>query len=197
MSIATNRRAVLALISVGAVTTVLAAPQPADAQTLYACVKKNGTARIYVKKPKCKKRETKLSWNTEGIPGLNGKNGVPGSQGPKGAEGPSGALAKPLVPTAAGLQNGWTEAGSFGTPSFAKDPSGFVHLTGAAIHSGASKEVIFTLPEGSRPKYLIDAPVAVFGPAAGALRINTDGTVEVVSGTTTFVDFESVLFFVG
>jgi hypothetical protein len=73
--------------------TFAAAPQ-AEAATLYACVKKNGSAHIYAKKPKCKKHETKLSWNAAGSAGkngLNGANGTNGTNGTNGAEGKPGA----------------------------------------------------------------------------------------------------------
>ena len=51
------------------------------------------------------------------------------------------------------LQNGWTQYGNaadYGTPSFAKDAEGFVHLSGA-LYGGASTGSIATLPSGFRP----------------------------------------------
>jgi hypothetical protein len=74
---------------------VLAIAPEAGAATIYACVKsKAGTARVFTKKPKCKKGETKLSWNTTGPAGrngINGINGVIGALGEKGAAGKEGA----------------------------------------------------------------------------------------------------------
>jgi hypothetical protein len=39
----------------------------------------------------CKKDETALDWNQQGIPGPQGPQGVPGPQGPQGPQGPPGA----------------------------------------------------------------------------------------------------------
>lgn len=74
-------------VVVALAVTAFAAASQAQASTLYACVKKNGTARIYSKKPKCKKGESKLSWNTTGPAGKNGANGSNGSNGSAGAAG--------------------------------------------------------------------------------------------------------------
>jgi hypothetical protein len=72
------------------------APQ-ADASTLYACVKKNGNARIFHKKPRCARHESALSWNTPGPAGrtgANGANGAPGAAGRDGAPGRDGLNGK-------------------------------------------------------------------------------------------------------
>jgi hypothetical protein len=87
----TARRATAELAAIGALSIAALATTPeADASTLYACVKKNGTAHIYAKKPKCKKHETRLSWNSQGPAGRNG-NGSSGSNGSSGIEGKAGA----------------------------------------------------------------------------------------------------------
>jgi hypothetical protein len=98
-TLTTRRRSVL-LVAIGALLlAALGTASQAAATTLYACVKKDGTAHIYTKKPKCKKRETKLSWSTDGVAGrnglngangLNGLNGVNGKEGPRGLVGPQG-----------------------------------------------------------------------------------------------------------
>ncbi|HEY2558032.1 MAG TPA: hypothetical protein VGI08_13070 [Diaminobutyricibacter sp.] len=79
---------------VAAIGTVLLAAlitaSRVGASTLYACVKKDGSAHIYSKKPKCKKREVKLSWSTEGPAGKNGANGLGGVNGKEGLQGPIG-----------------------------------------------------------------------------------------------------------
>ena len=67
----TGRGAVFAVVGVLLLAAVATAPR-SDASTLYACVKKSGAARILTKKPRCKRDETKLSWNTTGPPGQNG-----------------------------------------------------------------------------------------------------------------------------
>ncbi len=86
MSIATSRRGLTVLIAAGALVAALGAAQQADAQLLYACVKRSGSARIFTKKPKCKKGELKLSWNSQGSPGKNGLNGANGTNGKKGLQ---------------------------------------------------------------------------------------------------------------
>ena len=87
------------LVAAGALLfgTLAVAPD-ASAATLYACVKKNGTPRLLTtKKPKCKKGETKLSWNIEGIGknGKNGNNGINGINGISGKDGKDGAPGQP------------------------------------------------------------------------------------------------------
>jgi hypothetical protein len=85
----------LATVTSGAalLMSAFATAPPADAATLYACVKKNGNARIFTRRPKCKRRESRLSWNTPGPAGrngLNGSNGVPGREGAAGRDGAAG-----------------------------------------------------------------------------------------------------------
>ena len=85
----TGRGAVFAVVGVLLLAAVATAPR-SDASTLYACVKKSGAARILTKKPRCKRDETKLSWNTTGPPGQNGAAGKEGAPGKEGKEGGSG-----------------------------------------------------------------------------------------------------------
>jgi hypothetical protein len=94
MKTLTTPRASVLFAAIGALllTALVSAPQ-AGASTLYACVKKDGSAHIYTKKPKCKKRESRLSWNTEGPAGKNGAsgaNGINGKEGLQGSIGPQG-----------------------------------------------------------------------------------------------------------
>lgn len=90
-----RRRAMLAAAAAGTLMAGgLAVVPQASAATLYACVKKNGSAHIYAKKPKCKKGESKLSWNSAGPAGKNGTNGTNGAAGAGGAAGqPQKAVA--------------------------------------------------------------------------------------------------------
>jgi hypothetical protein len=96
MSQSINRRA-LATLTSGAALTVsaaLAIPPQAHAGTLYACVKKNGNARLFSRRPKCKRHESRLSWSTSGPAGRNGLNGSSGAPGKDGAAGRDGAAGK-------------------------------------------------------------------------------------------------------
>src|SRR5690348_5420008 len=91
MSTPTLRRMLMALFAAAALMVgVLAGASAANAKTLYACVKKNGSAHVFCKKPKCKKGESKLSWNTSGPAGKNGANGSNGANGANGAGGAPG-----------------------------------------------------------------------------------------------------------
>jgi hypothetical protein len=81
----------------------LAVASSAGASTLYACVnKRTGVARLFSYKPRCKRGQERLSWNTVGPAGKNGatgkngaagKNGSTGKEGPKGSTGPNGAVS--------------------------------------------------------------------------------------------------------
>src|SRR5664280_2276064 len=78
-----------ALVALAASTLQLGglaiAPQ-SGAATLYACVKKKtGASRFVSARTKCRKDETKLSWNTQGVPGRNGASGKNGATGKDGA----------------------------------------------------------------------------------------------------------------
>ena len=98
MSTPSLRRVLMTLMAAAALMIgVLAGASSANASTLYACVKKNGSAHIYSKKPKCKKGESKLSWNSSGPAGKNGANGTNGANGSNGAAGTNGAVAGYVV----------------------------------------------------------------------------------------------------
>jgi hypothetical protein len=111
-----------------------------------------------------------------------------------GAPASAYARATPLSFTAPTLLNSWTAAGGFVAPGYAIDQFGTVHLRGAVLHAGASSDDILTLPAGLRPSGAVDEAAAVYGPAAAVIKIETDGTVHLVSGTSTFVDLDGVSF---
>ena len=92
----TSLRRVLVLLAAGGALIVasFAAASSANASTVFACVKKNGTAHLFSKKPKCKKGESKVSWNNVGPAGKNGSNGTSGKDGAGGKEGAAGQPQK-------------------------------------------------------------------------------------------------------
>jgi hypothetical protein len=95
MSTRSLRRVLTALAAGGAlIVASFAAASPANASTLYACVKKSGSAHVFAKKPKCKKGESKLSWNTSGPAGKGGESGKNGSNGGNGGNGTNGKDGK-------------------------------------------------------------------------------------------------------
>jgi hypothetical protein len=133
MSTLITRRGAAVLVAAGALLfgTLAVAPD-ASAATLYACVKKNGTPRVLTtKKPKCKKGESKLSWNLAGIGGKNGINGINGLNGLNGTNGTNGTNGKDLTshtPLPSGeSESGFYAAGSGETKVSSGEPkSGYV-----------------------------------------------------------------------
>lgn len=119
MSKQTGRATAIVLAAGAILLGALASAPQAGAATLYACVKKNGTAHIYAKKPKCRKHETKLSWSTEGPAGKNGLNGLNGLNGSNGKEGPQGKEGSP------GTARGYAVVSDGTTPEFEGAHPGF------------------------------------------------------------------------
>jgi hypothetical protein len=116
MSTSVTRRGI-ALLAAATISlfAALATASQAGAATYYACVKKNGSAHVFAKKPKCKKGESKLSWNNVGPAGKNGANGANGANGKNGANGTNGtngAKGEDLT-TQTPLASGQSESGAF------------------------------------------------------------------------------------
>ena len=113
--------------------TALAATPPADAATFYACVKKTGSARVFTKKPKCTKGETRVSWNAAGPAGKKGVSGATGAQGVMGATAAQGA---------SGGAGGNGERGATGTTGSAGSigASGVIGASGATGPAGSDGE---------------------------------------------------------
>jgi hypothetical protein len=152
------RRTVLAVAATGALATAALAAAPlSEASTLYACVKKNGSAHLYAKKPKCKKGESKLSWGTTGPAGQNGSNGAPGSKGTTGSNGPNG-----------------TNGANGAVAGYGAVQSGTINIT-------SEKKLILTktLPAGS---YIVTAKVETA--AAGKSEGQMESRCELNDGST-------------
>lgn len=75
---------------------VLATASPSHAATLYACVKRNGDAHIYTRKPRCRRGQRRISWGNSGPAGTSGE---PGSKGDPGSRGEAGAGGETGPPT--------------------------------------------------------------------------------------------------
>ena len=96
MSSTTNRRATIVLASCAALLLgVLATAAPTRAATLYACVKKNGDAHIYKKKPRCRRGETRLSWGGSGAAGEGRRARGQGRTRTRGEAGAGGETGPP------------------------------------------------------------------------------------------------------
>jgi hypothetical protein len=98
-----NRVAAVTLAGAALTALLFAGAPRAEASTIFACVKKHsGTVRLVSKTAKCKKHETKLSWNSQGAAGRGGASGAagsPGSPGLNGREGPQGPGAESFTTT--------------------------------------------------------------------------------------------------
>jgi hypothetical protein len=110
------RIAALATASTLLLSGLALAPQ-AGASTLYACVKKSGTARFVAARTACRRSERKISWNTQGVPGRNGAPGKNGSNGKNGPAGKNGTNGKDGVNGASGK-----DGASAGLVSFSDSP---------------------------------------------------------------------------
>jgi hypothetical protein len=140
---------------------------------------------------------------------LKGRAGATGQEGKQGKEGPPGkdALLAPLAWTPMTLEHGWIEFPEpYGTPSFAKDAQGFVHLSGAIDGEKETSLLVTILPAGFRPTR---APVIWL--RAGAtngegetqlddLEIEGNGDLAVrpgVKANKKFVSLEGLEFYAG
>jgi hypothetical protein len=128
---------------------------PAQASTLYACVKKDGTARILTKRPQCKHGETKLSWNItgrEGPAGKEGKEGRTGGAGVTGATGPPGPEGKEGKTGPTGPAGGGTGGGATGPtgPEGKQGPTGPTGPAGGGTGGGATGATGPTGPMGEK-----------------------------------------------
>lgn len=158
MSRSINRRRTAVLVTVGALLlAAFAATSQAQAATLYACVKKNGAARVFTKKPKCKKGETLLTWGNVGPAGANGANGANGAGGKEGGAGKEGKEGKEGK---AGLEG---KAGADGTAV------AYAEVNSAGTLGGNSKGVVKMTP-GASPGtgvYCLDIPGTLHVGVAG------------------------------
>jgi hypothetical protein len=73
------------------------------------------------------------------------------------------------------LQNNWVSFNAnFGTPSYAVDAEGFVHLKGA-IKNGTINSIAFVLPAAAHPAFSQQLPVDQNLGTTGRLFIDTEG----------------------
>jgi hypothetical protein len=93
-----GRAAIVAAICLGltAAAAIIALPQEASAQVIYAC--KTTTGRLYevAAGTTCPRNEPLLSWNVAGPQGPTGPTGPQGPAGPTGPTGPTGPAGSAL-----------------------------------------------------------------------------------------------------
>ncbi|HEX4435852.1 MAG TPA: hypothetical protein VH061_03560 [Solirubrobacteraceae bacterium] len=158
MSTLTARRGLLTLAVASALLVgSFAVAASASASTLYACVKKSGSAHVFAKKPKCKKGETKLSWSATGPAGKNGANGSNGANGTNGKDGAPGQPQKAVS---------FNVSSNFG-PSPIATP--LFSIGGASVRLNCA-----SLAEVPIPEIEVSAPAGGFS-EIGAVITNTSG----------------------
>jgi hypothetical protein len=138
----TKRSALIAVLTASTLllSGLAAAPQ-AGAATLYACVKKKGgTARFVNARTNCRRGETKLAWNTQGVPGRNGSNGKNGAAGKNGTNGKNGADGKPGVDGKDGANGAST---------------GIVDFSDSPFELTTTRQAIATLPSVPPGSYIL------------------------------------------
>jgi hypothetical protein len=109
----TRPRAGVLLAAGTLLLAVLALAPRADAATIYACIKKKtGTARFVSRTTKCKRGETKISWNSQGPAGTPGTPGAKGETGSKGETGPAATTLWAVVSETGTLARGSGVVGS-------------------------------------------------------------------------------------
>jgi Collagen triple helix repeat (20 copies) len=147
-SVVSRQRWMAVLCAAGAILASALAASTVDGASLYACLK-NGTARVFTKKPRCKKHERRISWNVAGPVGKSGRTGAHGSNGQEGARGVTGAIG-PAGPE--GKQGDTGAAGATGATGATgpTGPEGKEGANGAVAGFSASKAAVtsFTAENG-------------------------------------------------
>jgi hypothetical protein len=100
--------------------------------------------------------------------------------------------------TNAKLKNGWTTANPVnGTPGYAKDSLGVVHLRGS-LASGVNATTAFVLPKGLRPTHDLELPAFTSTSTSGAVGIDRNGdVVPFGSGVSAFTSLGGLSFVAG
>lgn len=109
------------------------------------------------------------------------------------------------TPTPVAYSAGWEDytAGDFADATWALDSSGYIHLEGAVMRSGATisgaaSGTIFTLPPGARPAQdlLISALVGTTNVRFNltSLGVFSAPSISIVSGTGGFISLNSITF---
>jgi hypothetical protein len=135
----------LAAASTLLLSGLVIAPQ-AGASTLYACVKKSGTARFVSARTRCRRGEAKLSWNTQGVAGKNGSPGKNGTTGKNGANGKNGASGKD---------------GTNGKDGANGSSAGLVDFNDNPFELSLTRQTIATLPNVPAGSYILVAKTQV------------------------------------
>ncbi len=156
-------------VAAGGAAAAATAAGTGDVPTIQACVTSSGTPRIVASAQACRRGETYLSWNKEGIQGLPGPRGLDGPEGPVGPAGPVGA----------------TGADGASGPEGPVGPAGPVGATGASGASGPAGPIGPAGAQGSPGPQGVPGPQGAAGPqgVAGTDATPTRWAFVVPSGT--------------
>ena len=162
--------------------------QANSAQTISACINiKSGAMRL-ISKGACKKTEKKISWNIQGIAGLNGKDGAAGANGKDGLDGRIGntILSGTIDPTSSvGVAGDFyinTSTNKLFGPKTTTWPSGIslVGPTGAtgASGGGATGATGATGPSGTNSSMMWFSPRDLLGNGGTGTDTSTVKTIQ-------------------
>ncbi|NET24634.1 hypothetical protein [Okeania sp. SIO1I7] len=94
------------------------------------------------------------------------------------------------------FQNAWVNYGfGYNNAGYFKDSLGIVHLKGLVKNGTA--DTIFTLPVGYRPAARELHSVAAYNNTMGRIDILSNGTVQRISGSSTWISLDGITFRVG
>jgi Lamin Tail Domain len=153
-----RRRVLLAALPLVLVTGVALAAEPGartpTSAVIHACVnKKTRVVRIVGAAASCRRSESAIAWNGQGVRGVAGEPGAAGPQGPAGPAGakgdtgkagPAGAVgpAGPSLPSLESLNGvGCHLAGAPGTATLTYDAGGVATLKCVPSSGGSSAEI--------------------------------------------------------
>jgi hypothetical protein len=148
------------------VLAALGVASSAGASTLYACVnKRTGAARLFSYKPRCKRGQERLSWNTVGPAGKNGANG---KNGATGKAGPTGKTGNPGSSGTNGAVAGYSASQPASVEFTGKKEAARVTVLTKTVNAG---------------NYLVFAKTVVSASASSPTR--AAGVCELLEGTST------------
>ncbi|CAN5514278.1 hypothetical protein BH11ACT8_BH11ACT8_16320 [soil metagenome] len=92
--------------------------------------------------------------------------------------------------------NGWVSDSLYDTNPLGSylDAEHFVHLQGAMTRTSGSATVLGTLAGGHRPPGNLYLPVYTTSQSVGTLLISPDGNMTLLSGNSSFVSLEGIVF---
>ena len=139
---------VMVAVAAGGVAAAATNAATGDVATIQACVAKTGTPRIVASAQNCRRGETYLSWNKEGLQGPAGPQGLDGPAGPVGPAGSVGATGADGAPGPKGATGATGAQGSPG-PQGIPGPQGATGPQGPAGTNATPTRWAFVVPNGT------------------------------------------------